>query len=144
MRYNLRKWAIQAIAPIWPRLFRWTHLPVIKRRSVVPRRLVMLGSDIYMESRESPTALAGPNPLPMLVGASAMTSLVAGVPSSVTDESWHLTISDSFTLGWITNPPYQTNAPEVSANGPAQGTDTPRSGEIQNAAANWAAFSSGD
>src|SRR5260370_5863386 len=57
MRCNFRKWAIQAIAPIWPRFFRWSHSPVTNRRPVPPRNPVILGYDIYFESRESPTTI---------------------------------------------------------------------------------------
>src|SRR5713226_2822209 len=54
---NIKKWAKASVATLWPNLFRWSHWPiVIRRRSAAPRS-VLLGRDMYLESRESPTTI---------------------------------------------------------------------------------------
>src|SRR5260370_37567753 len=56
-RTNVKKWATSTVAALWPHLFRWTHWPIVVRRRSSGSRPVLLGRDMYLESRESPTTI---------------------------------------------------------------------------------------
>src|SRR5436309_1605461 len=62
-RSNVKKWATSAVAAVWPHLFRWTHWPIVIRRRASRPRSVLLGRDMYLESRESPTTIWRLDPL---------------------------------------------------------------------------------
>src|SRR5713226_8231728 len=81
---NIKKWAKASVATLWPNLFRWSHWPiVIRRRSAAPRS-VLLGRDMYLESRESPTTIWRLDPIvAAAISSGLMGELTRQLPASV-------------------------------------------------------------
>src|SRR5260370_40857550 len=69
---NIKKWATSAVAAHWPQLFRWTYGPIVRRRQATGPRWVVLGRDIYLEDRESPTTIWRLDPILAAALASGM------------------------------------------------------------------------
>src|SRR5713101_7985766 len=81
---NIKKWAKASVATLWPNLFRWSHWPiVIRRRSAAPRP-VLLGRDMYLESRESPTTIWRLDPIvAAAISSGLMGELTRQLPGSM-------------------------------------------------------------
>src|SRR5712692_2298313 len=81
-RTNIKRWAKLAVASMWPRLFRWTHLPIVVRRRASGPRPVLLGRDMYLESRESPTTIWRLDPIvAAAISSGLMGELTRQLPS---------------------------------------------------------------
>jgi hypothetical protein len=89
MSFNrLPRWLSLTRSRLFPRRYGCRHWPFVHPCNCRPRDTVRLGLDM-LESRESPTSLAGPNPLVSSLGISSMTSLAADRASAAADASWH-------------------------------------------------------
>ncbi len=145
--YRLPGWVSQTICQLFPRRYCCRQNPFVHHCNCRAPKPVQLRVDM-LESRESPTSLAGPNPLASLLNTAALTSLAAAKQDGFVEPFWHSpTFELSMPVRRISNPSYESNTSQASASIPAQGLgdpSTPRSGDIQNSAANWAAFSSSD
>jgi hypothetical protein len=143
--YRLPCWVSETICKLFPRRYGYRLSTFVHSRRCRPRQSIQPCLDPF-ESRESPTALLGPNPLASIIGISAMTTLAADARSALANESWQSPIADSWSVSGDSKPQTSevTNSSEVSVSASPQGTDAPRSEENQNLASNWIAFSPGE
>src|SRR6266436_2636081 len=112
--YRLPRWLSQTICQLYPRRYCCRQNPFVHNCNCRAPKPVQLRVDM-LESRESPTSLAGPNPLASALSAAAFTSLAAAQQDSFVEPSWHSPAFEfSTSVGRISNPSHETSASEVS------------------------------
>jgi len=145
MRYmHFRRWVADMVIRIFPRRYCCRQLPFVQKCNCRAPKRLRLSVDL-LESRESPTSLAGPNPLVSSLGISSMTSLAAD--RAAADATWHSPLLEHpSAVGGISNPSHETNgtlvrgspdpAPAATEGLPQHSSPTPSE--------TWTAFSSAD
>ncbi len=139
--YRLPRWLSATIFTPFPRRNCCRERPFVGLCSCKVRKPVMLGRDISLETRESPTALFGPNPLASSLGVLSMAGLAAAQSSSLAEPSWHSPASATATerQATVVRDSVAAKTSEISETSEVSthGANAPRSG-----AENWTALSS--
>jgi hypothetical protein len=148
MSFNrLPRWLSLTACRLFPRSYCCARQPFVHQCNCRSRNPVQLRVDMF-ESRESPTSLAGPNPLASSLGALSMTSLAADHTSGFADASWHSPKTETVGMqGPTVGPSVVPGSPSVVRGSPdpaPAATESLPQHSSPTTSDSWAAFSTAD